>query len=512
MGVKFDLTIVANEIFDSVIVMEKSPAYAAFKEEIEKILSDFNKTGKYWEASTVDVKQLADGSADAMLNMQKAFLLWTIKEEREDGKVEESSYEAFVKLFFKSQESQLIFLNEGKKTIMDNQIAALKTKYLRVINTTPDLFNSLKDFFSGYVYGYFFNYLSEQKIMKEYAEFIVCLALMSGKIKASESAKQKILPKMAKLLNNDRFQYISGFIPLPIMINIVCDRFEMGNITEMEMAKVARSVTDYMTANYELNDSDDQKLISDNVTASIMSGLNSEHIDVTEFSAEVYKKTLSGNRTFLDSDHEDFGDYTVEKFTEIIETKCNENSDPFYQSGRDVIIDLSLGSDNKGFKYPLVYKDDNKYWCSKLYEQLIYPVVDDILYEKLELTDIPLSEFIFVMNELKTNIIRKVGSLTTMGYSVRIDKKHLIQELNKIDKSKSLSDAEKKMNKLEIALSIASGNMNAEEYKKMLIDNVFGTDLYEEYIRFRMDKIFQSGMKSLDAKKNLLDELNNIVK
>ena len=64
---------------------------------------------------------------------------------------------------------------------------------------------------------------------------------------------------------------------------------------------------------------------------------------------------------------------------------------------------------------------------------------------------------------------------------------------------------------LEKLLYVISGNMDAASYTKLLNENVFGTKLYEDYIRYRMDCIFAKGMKSLEAKKTLLEELNKIV-
>jgi len=37
-----------------------------------------------------------------------------------------------------------------------------------------------------------------------------------------------------------------------------------------------------------------------------------------------------------------------------------------------------------------------------------------------------------------------------------------------------------------------------------------GTDLYEQYIRYRMDLLVDSALTSLEAKKVLLDEINKI--
>ncbi|MDE7278997.1 MAG: hypothetical protein K2N26_04640, partial [Oscillospiraceae bacterium] len=66
MSVVFDLTVAGSEILDSVIFMEKSPAYAAFKEEIEKILADFNKNSKFGQNVDIDVKNLVESSSDAV--------------------------------------------------------------------------------------------------------------------------------------------------------------------------------------------------------------------------------------------------------------------------------------------------------------------------------------------------------------------------------------------------------------------------------------------------------------
>ena len=66
------------------------------------------------------------------------------------------------------------------------------------------------------------------------------------------------------------------------------------------------------------------------------------------------------------------------------------------------------------------------------------------------------------------------------------------------------------MMSLEKLMYAISGNMDAVSYQKLLHEHVFGTKLYEDYIRYRMDCIFSNGMKTLEAKKNLLDELNRI--
>ncbi|MDE6709443.1 MAG: hypothetical protein K2J76_03015, partial [Oscillospiraceae bacterium] len=223
MSVVFDLTVIGPELLDAVIFMEKSPAYAAFKEEVEKILADFNKTSKFGQNVEIDVKNLVETSTEAVKNMHRAYLIWTFHEDMTSG-AKNPQYNTFLKLFFKGQEKYIIAANGGKKTIDATEAATVKDKYIAEVGKDPDLFNSLKEFFAGYVYGYFFNYLTEQTVMKDYAEFLVCLGIMSGKVTTSESGKQKILPKMAVLLNNDRFKYISGEIPIDVMMEQGYDR------------------------------------------------------------------------------------------------------------------------------------------------------------------------------------------------------------------------------------------------------------------------------------------------
>ena len=63
---------------------------------------------------------------------------------------------------------------------------------------------------------------------------------------------------------------------------------------------------------------------------------------------------------------------------------------------------------------------------------------------------------------------------------------------------------------IEKLLYVISGNMDEKSYMHLLNDCVFGTKLYDDYIRYRMDCLFKDGIKSLDAKKKLLDNINSI--
>ena len=100
MSVVFDLTVAGSEILDSVIFMEKSPAYAAFKEEIEKILADFNKNSKFGQNVDIDVKNLVESSSDAVKNMHRAFLIWTFFEDKEQRAQRSHGCNTYLKLFF----------------------------------------------------------------------------------------------------------------------------------------------------------------------------------------------------------------------------------------------------------------------------------------------------------------------------------------------------------------------------------------------------------------------------
>lgn len=508
MSVVFDLTVIGPELLDAVIFMEKSPAYAAFKEEVEKILADFNKTSKFGQNVEIDVKNLVEASSEAVKNMHRAYLIWTFHEDMTSG-AKNPQYNTFLKLFFKGQEKYIIAANGGKKTIDAAEAANVKDKYIAEIGKDPDLFNSLKEFFAGYVYGYFFNYLTEQTVMKDYAEFLVCLGIMSGKVTTSESGKQKILPKMAVLLNNDRFKYISGEIPIDVMMEMVYDRYSFTELTKEEDAVIREGLKNCVIDSYYYNEADD--LIADDVMVSVMSKFNKDYICAKDFSEDLHKNTFDGERTFLDTDKNDMGEFTPEKVTRIVSDKCAVNHDAYYSAGREPVLEYALSADFKGYKYPLTYKQEEFYWFTDIYKLILAPACDKAMYISVKEDDLPIKMFPFAGPALETNIIRVLGSIESDGYTIRSDKRNVLVEINALPASKNLSEDDKKMMALEKLLYVISGNMDTVSYKKLLDENVFGTKLYEDYIRYRMDCIFAKGMKSRDAKKNLLDELNKIV-
>lgn len=456
----------------------------------------------------IDVKNLVESSSDAVKNMHRAFLIWTFFEDKSSG-AKEPRCNTYLKLFFKGQEKQLIALNGGKKSIAVNEVAAFKEKYIAEIGKNPDLFNSLKEFFAGYIYGYFFNYLTEQDIMKDYAEFLVCLGMMSNKITTGETAKQKILPKMAVLLNNDRFKYIGGEIPLDVMMEQVYDRFAFTGIDKAEETALKSALKKCIMDNYDYNEADN--FINDDVMVNVMSKFNKDYIRASSFAEDLQKNTFDGIRTFLDGDKNDMGEFTVSRITKIVSDKCAANHEEYYSAGREPVLDFALSSDMKGYKYPIIYKDGMDYWFTDIYKVILAPASDRAIYVDVKEEDLPLKMFPFAGPALKTNIIRVFGGLESNGYTIRYDKRNVLVDINALPASKNLSDDDKKMMALEKLLYVISGNMDAVSYTKLLNENVFGTKLYEDYIRYRMDCIFAKGMKSLEAKKTLLEELNKIV-
>lgn len=507
MSVMFDLTIAGPELFDSVIFMDNSPALSAFQEEIGKIITDLDKKGSFGQSGEIDIEKLLTNSSDTLLHMQRAYLIWSFNEDYGKKPACENSFIRYMKLFIKSQEKTLVELNGGSKLIEVGKIEQFKKDYLALISSKPEVYSSVKDFFAGYVYGFFFNYVEEQTIMKNYAEMLVCLAIISNIITTTATQKQKTMPKMASLLNDDRFKFISGEIPFDIIMNIVCERFDFTGITPEETAVVKDALKDYISANY---DHEGDGLISDKVVTDVMTRLNPSFVNTEIFAEEIYKNSYTGTRTFLDTDADDTGDFNAAKIASVISAKCASDFNDYYSSGRDGIIDVALGSDLKGYKYPLVYKDEKVFMFADIFKELIFPAADKEMFTPVKADELPLKDYPFTEATLSTNIIRVLGGLKGDGFSIRADKKPVLDEIKMINKSKSISDDEKRMLILEKTLYLVSGNMETGTYQRLINDCIFGTSIYDEYIRYRMDCLFTKGVKDADTKKKLLDNINSI--
>lgn len=508
MSIRFELTAIAPELMDAVVYMDNSPAYAAFKEEIEAILHDFNEKGTLSSSWKIDEADLTEKSEETLKNMHRAFLIWSYAEEIKNGANVDCSCNTYVKLFFKGQCDTLMALNGGAEFVSADSVKALIESYKAKISSDSEVYESVKSFFKGYVYGYYFNFLSEAEIMKKYAEMLAYLGVMSNKIQTGISEQQKILPKIALLLSNDRFKYISGFIPEEHMMRRVLDRIDFASMPENEAQIMKTKIKAYIDEKYKHDKEDDIPLISDNVSTDILSDLLSSYINVPAFSSELYSKCYNGVRTFLDADKDDTGDYDAKKLAQLVSEKCSADADDFYSCGREALLDTSLEGDIRCYKYPLVAKDEKDFWFASIYEELIYPVLDKKIYA--ETPDAVPADFTFAAEAVKTNCIRAVAGITDKTICVRRDKLANVEKIKTLASDSSLSERDRKMLMLEQVLYIVSGSCSEARYKAIITENLFGTKLYDDYIRYRMDILFNKGIKSLSDKKWLLDRINEI--
>ncbi|MDR0986615.1 MAG: hypothetical protein LBL98_02815 [Ruminococcus sp.] len=501
MGATFDITVIGAELLELVVFMDNSPAYMAFSEEIVKILSEFNKTGIF--GMEIDTAALVDSSKDTLTNMQRAFLCWTFNNNDTDS---DKNYFNYLKLFCKSQEKYFIAANDGSPKITVTDIPAVKKKYIDFLSTTPESYVALKDFFAGYIYGYFFNYISEQLIMRDYAELLVCLGIMSNKIPSSGTASMKMLPRMSKLLENDRFKYISGELPLSLVLDIITGRFNLAGITDKEKIKIRSEIQGIITEDYDYTINDG--LIKDSVISDIFEKLGKEFVSAPAFADSFFRTSFGGIRNFADGDREDFGIFTPEYITELINNKCTEDFDANYSDETRFHADYSLSGSITGFLYPLITKSAGIYHISEIYLYNLFPSLHDNIYTPIDENDLPLSWYQFATPAFKTDVVRTLGGLPDSSFVIRKDKKDLVDRIKAVMADDSGNDA--KLYVLELLLSVVSGNMDAASYNKFVIENFFATKLFEKYIRFRAEKVIKSGLSSIDSKKDLLDKINEL--
>lgn len=499
---------ITPELMDAVIYMDNSPAYDAFREEIEAILSDFNATGQLSSSWKIDEKDLTAKSEETLKNMHRAYLLWSFSEEQQNGADPDCCCHTLGKLFFKSQQSVITRLNNGGETVDCTEARSLIESFLSEISVNPEVYGGVKEFFKGYVYGYFFNYLKEAEIMRKYAEMLAYLGVMSNKIPASISEQQKILPKMAMLLSNDRFKYLNGFVPKSVMLDIVFDRVEFASLSESENALVKQRITEYIEQYYRSDREDNVELLGDDVTASFASALFGSYVSVPMFGDGLYLNMSSGVRTFLDCDRHDTGDYSAAKLTELVSNKCASNHNSFYTSEKEPCNDTSLGGTDLCCKYPLIFKEGNDHWFAPVYEELIYPVLDSEIYVPAE---IPSGMFPFADEAFTTNCIRTVADITDNTVSVRRDRLAVLEQLKRLSADTGMSERDRKMLCLEQILCLVSGNCSEAKYRELVTANVFETGLYEEYIRYRTDLLTERAMAGgFGERKTLLDQINAI--
>ncbi len=506
MSVLFDLTAAAPELMDAVICMDNSPAYEAFKEEIEAILKEFSDTGHLSSHWKIDEKDLTEKSEETLKNMHRAYLIWSFNEER-TGAVKadkDSCCHSLGKLFYKSQEDIIKALLGGSDRVDCTNVKPLIDGFKAEIANNPTVYKSVKDFFKGYVYGYYFNYLKEAEIMKKYAEMLAYLGVMSNKIPTSISEQQKILPKMALLLPNDRFKYLNGFVPRELTMDIIFDRLQFPPLSDAETEKMKERIADYINEHYRRDKEDDVELISDDVSASFFSDFFGKYTNVAEFSEGLYQKISAGNRFFLNGDTDDTGDYSAEKIDELVSAKCAADFNSFYTTEKAPCNDSSLGGNDLCFKYPLIFRDNEGYWFAPVYEELIYPVLDRDMYIA---ADVPKGDFPFADEIFATNPVREIAGIESGNITIRRDKISVLDKLKRLS-SANVTEKERRALKLEQTLILMSGNMNGVDFNGYVQENVFDAPLYDEYIAYRMDLLAGGVLDNFKAKKSLLDKLN----
>lgn len=508
MSVRLDLTTITPELMDAVIYMDDSPAYDAFREEIEAILSDFNATGKLSSSWKIDEKDLTSKLEDTLKNMHRAYLVWSFREEQKNGVDPDCSILTLHKLFFKSQQSVIVRLNGGEDTVDSVDARSLVNSFLSEINVNREVYGSVKDFFKGYVYGYFFNYLKEAQIMRKYAEMLAYLGVMSNIISTTISEQQKVLPKMAMLLTNDRFKYLNGYVPKTLVLDIVFDRIEFATLSEGETALVKQRIIEYIEQYYSIQSEDGAELLSDDVTVTFASAFFGSYVNVPMLGDELYLKSSSGVRTFLDCDRYDTGDYSSSAITGLIGEKCAVDHNVFYTTRKEVCNDTALGGTDLCYKYPLVFTDDTDYWFAGVYQELVFPVLDTQIYVP---ADVPMGMFPFADEAMKTNCIREAAGIADSTVTVRKDRLAVLEQLKRLSEDGNMSERDRRMLCLEQMLCLVSGNCSEDKYKALIEQNVFETGLYEEYIRYRMDLLVERALTvGMDAKKLLLDDINRI--
>lgn len=508
MSVLLDLTAAAPELMDAVICMDNSPAYEAFKEEIEAILKDFSDTGHLSKSWTIDEKDLTAKSEETLKNMQRAYLIWSFKEEKNGAYDKDCCCHTLVRLFYKSQEDVIKALLGGSDRVDSTDVKPLIDGFKAEIGRNPAVYKSVKDFFKGYVYGYYFNYLKEAQIMKKYAEMLAYLGVMSNKISTSISEQQKILPKMAMLLPNDRFKYLNGFVPRDLMMSIIFDRLELSPLSEGETAVLKAHITEYIKENYRTDTEDDVELISDDVSSAFFSKYFETYISTADFSEDLYQRSCAGNRIFLCGDTDDTGDFSAESIDRLTSAKCRIDHNTFYTTEKPPVNDGSIEGNDLCYKYPVIFFDkDSGYWFAPVYKELIFPVLDRDMYVPAE---VPTGIFPFADEIFRSNPVRAVSGdsrLDSGSVTIRRDKIAVLDKLKQL-RTASLSEKERKALMLEQTLVLMSGNMNGDDFNKCAIANVFDQPLYDEYISYRMDLLAGGVLDNYNAKKSLLDKLN----
>ncbi len=502
MSARLDLSCAVPEIMDAVIYMDNSPAYSAFKEEIEAILANFNENKTISHHWVVDPSDLTEKSADTLANMHRAFLFWSFKEGKE---AEGNKVHSLIKLFLKSQESTLRSLVPADGFVDAEKIPDVKAAFIGRINSDTEVFESVKAFFKGYVYGCYFNYLEEAVIMKDYAKMLAFMGVMSGAVETTVSERQKVLIKMAPLLQNERFRYLNGLVPFELITDMIYDRVAFGSLPDVDVFAIKSAIADFMRTNYATDSEDGAELISDSVPTDLLERFFS-YTSTVLFTDDIYRNSFSGVRPFTDSDRDDTGDYSAEKLNSVAGECIAPLADPYYDMTRASILDTSLGSGFEGYRFPVFIANGKEFFFAGIYRRSLCSFIENAVFDDCE---VPTGFFPFVDEALETNVLRTYLNVERTGVSVRHDRIAVAEQAKRLAAS-DIPDGIKRMLLLEQYLCLISASMSEAKYKAVFTEHFLGTDLYEEYIRYRMNVLVTQALKGLEGKKNLLDRINEI--
>lgn len=498
MSVKLDLAAIAPQLTDAVIYMDGSPAYDAFRAEIEAILDSFNESCHLSHHWKVDPPDLTSKSEDTLKNMHRSFLFWTFREGSS-----EVSVNGLYKLFFRAQEETLRDIAGGDR-FDTNDAGRIIDEFLQKISSDSALYDSIKEFFKGYVYGYFFNYLEESSVMANYAEMLAYLGVMSGVIDTTVSQRQRAVQKMAPLLVNDRFKYIDGYIPCDMMLDIIYDRIALSPLSDEEQKCVKDDIASFIRANFPTETEDGEERVSDKVPSEFASKYFS-YIDAAEVSERIYSKYYTGTRTFLDCDREDTGDYTAAWINKIIDDRLTPSYYDFYCTGRSSDPDISVNGSDDALKYPIIFRDAS-FWYAKIFDGFVFEKLRADIYPK---TELPAGVFPFADVILSSDPIRAEYGCSEIYTAVRADRIAVAEQIKRLDADNIPAEV-KTMLMLEQYLCLLSSSMSADSYREMFEEDIYGSDLYERYIRYRMNILAEQSLQSNYQRKELLDRINAI--
>ena len=526
MSIQAEITVIIPQIMNAVIFMDDSPAVAAFRSELTEIVNDI-KSDKTFKAiaNNIDTDELISHYRQFIINCQRLYLLWNSIDERESTKKGvqsyvdgENEYDMFLKVFYKTFGKMLEKLNDNNRIIDLGKTGELIQKLTAVINESPAIFESFSEFFRNYIYGYYFNYLEEQVNMKGYAEYLICVGVMGNTIKTTEAQKQSLFIRMGELLNQNRFRYISGSIPLEVAVDYISDRYITDTLEADEMAIFKTYVRSTITTNFEYNS--DEGTIACETICYAFQYLNRSFISLRQMSRSIYVDLFDYNKFVLNASIKDSGELTSSKYYKLLCAKCALN----YQQQNAADENATFKLDANAFCLPTLTVIDKEYYLNDAYKYILYNFCDKELYTKVDVNDLPIKLFPFIRDEMKLNYfyyrIRELQLMqegkeiikpsVTRYFSVRHDKVGLLADIKANDSlDKSYTEDDKKMMKLELTLQLVAGNLEGDKYDEFLENNVLKSRIYDTYVKFRVKRMTETS-RTAKEQLYLLSEFNRI--